>query len=468
MSTPDDLLAVLGSGPVERFADLGATAPELALAALDRWDCRVDLIDLQPDGSFPEHPSARALRWRDALLAAGAAAERLRIVHRPKDLCPCDAIVSLGGFGHRWRIRHLEPVLMRGVHAETRIVLDLRKGGGGFPWLKARGACTALAGFQEGEVAVTRVLFQPGPAIAGGPGGDGWPEVAAGLAGPNGFVTTNDSHTFIHCPRDPGTLVVTFDNLDIAMTRRADRKPWGYDFIERQGWSMLGVMAQGWTWYRDPWVAAEFDRLASEGFFARFKQVVFYGASMGGYAACAFAPAHPGCDVIAISPQSTLDPALVPWETRYASARGYDYTGRYGDGAESLAAAGRAFVLFDPHVALDAAHAGRLRGRHVVHLRAPMLGHRLGSSLNQMGVLQPLLREALDGTLTADRFHRALRVRHDFPRYQRELFEAALSRGRPGLARRVAEWVLAQGPNPPLAQALRRLEAIETLGAGPR
>ncbi len=179
---------------------------------------------------------------------------------------------------------------------------------------------------------------------------------------------------------------------------------------------------------------------------------------MGGYAACAFAPAHPGCDVIAISPQSTLDPAVVPWETRYAAARAYDFSGPYGDAALGVAAAGRAFVLFDPHTALDAAHAARLQGPQVVHLRAPLLGHRLGSSLNQMGVLQPLLCAALDGTLTPLRFHKALRARHRFHRYQRELFDAALRRGRPGLARRVAVWALAQGPNPPLARSLRELD----------
>ncbi len=457
-TSPGDLLAALGPGPVERLADLGATAPELVLAALDRWECRIDLIDLQPDGSFPDQPSARALKWRDTLLAAGAAAGRIGIVHRADDLRPCDGIVSLSGFGHRWRIRHLGQVLARAIHADTRIILDLRKGGGGYPWLKARGSCTALASFRDGDAAITRVLFRPGPLEGAGAGDEDWPEVAAALAGPEGFVLAGESHSFIHRPRDPGTLVVTFDNLDIAMTRRADRKPWGYDFIERQGWSMLGVMAQGWTWYRDPWVWGQFDRLSSEGFFARFDRVVFYGASMGGYAACAFAPAHPGCDVIAISPQSTLDPALVPWESRYASARGYDFTGRYGDAADGIAAAGRAFVLFDPHARLDAAHAARLQGPQVVHLRAPRLGHRLGSSLNQMGVLQPLLCEALDGTLTAGRFHAALRARHRFPRYQRELFEAALGRGRPELARRVAKWVLAQGPNATLARALRELE----------
>src|SRR6056297_3667996 len=94
------------------------------------------------------------------------------------------------------------------------------------------------------------------------------------------------------------------------MTKREDRLPWGFSFIKEQGWSMLGVLAGGWTWYREPWVYEQFDDLQSSGFFKQFKRVVFYGASMGGYAACAFSPAAPGCDVVAISPQSTVDNPL--------------------------------------------------------------------------------------------------------------------------------------------------------------
>jgi hypothetical protein len=87
---------------------------------------------------------------------------------------------------------------------------------------------------------------------------------------PKGFSAKAPGHSFLFIPRSPDTLVVTFDNLDIAMNKRAERRPWGFEFIEKQGWSMLGVMANGWTWYRDPWVWAEFDRLRADGFFARF------------------------------------------------------------------------------------------------------------------------------------------------------------------------------------------------------
>ena len=47
-------------------------------------------------------------------------------------------------------------------------------------------------------------------------------------------------------------------------------------------------MAHGSTWYRDETVHDFFDRLRDQGFFRQFDRVVFYGTSMGGYAACAF------------------------------------------------------------------------------------------------------------------------------------------------------------------------------------
>ncbi|MBC7157701.1 MAG: hypothetical protein H5U20_09330, partial [Rhodobacteraceae bacterium] len=206
--------------------------------------------------------------------------------------------------------------------------------------------------------------------------------------------------------------------------------------------------------YREPSVAAEFDRLRDEGFFGRFGRVVFYGASMGGYAAAAFSPAAPGADVVAISPQSTLDRRLVPWETRYKVAWGRDFSGPYGDAAAVSRAARRVSILYDPHEPLDAAHVARFTGANVVRLRANLLGHRLGSSLHQMGILSPVILGALAGTLDEAEFYRLLRARRDFPRYQRELFRRALARGHRRLARAMAEGVLARGQNRGLAKAL--------------
>jgi len=450
--TPADLLDSLGLTDVASFADLGGGARDLALAAHARWDCEIVLVDLDRKGQFPQAESGWVEGYRDGLIAQGVDPARIRVVRSDRALKPWDVIANLGGFGDRWKVKHLAPVLDRCLHSDSRMLIDIRKGSGAFPFLKDFGTTAILAEHDGGDL--RRVLFAPNPPEAGHD--PEWTRIATQLAGQDGFFREKAGHSFLYVPRSSDVLVVTFDNLDIAMNKRAERRPWGFEFIEKQGWSMLGAMAGGWTWYREPWVWAEFDRLRDEGFFARFRRVVFYGASMGGYAAAAFSGACPGADVVAISPQSTLDRGLVPWETRYKTAWDRDFSGPYGDAAQVSGAARRVTILYDPYEPLDAGHVARFAGANVMKLRAPLMGHRLGSSLHQMGILTPIILGALDGTLTEQDFYRRLRARRDFPRYQRELFERA-ARKHPDLARRLAGWVLARGENRAIRQGLAAL-----------
>lgn len=455
--------AILALGPirVESFADVGGGALDLARALHDRHGCRIFLVDMVKSGGFAEAPSDWVAPYVAALERAGVPRDAVTRVGAAEEIRPWDVIANFGAFGDAWKVRHLAPLLEGGMHADSVMLTDIRKGSGSYPFLNGYGACETLATREADGRRVTRVVFRPNqggdirpPAAA--EDGD-WSAIARRLAGPFGFYTDNGIHSFLYVPRDPSVLVVTFDNLDIAMTKRADRRPWGFEFIERQGWSMLGVMAGGWTWYRDYWAMGEFDRLAREGFFRRFGRVVFYGASMGGYAAAAFSAACPGAEVVAISPQSTLDRTVVPWETRYRTVWDKDFSGKYGDAALASRAAGRVTILYDPYEPLDAAHAGRFTGANVRRLRTPLMGHRLGSSLLQMGILSEVMLKALAGSLTEAEFYRLLRARRDFPRYQRELFERAVARGRPGLARRVGSWVLRRGDNRYIRLAMKDL-----------
>ena len=147
----------------------------------------------------------------------------------------------------------------------------------------------------------------------------------------------------------------------------------------------------------------------------------------------------------------------MPWETRYHTAWGRDYSGRYGDAAVVSAAAAKVILIYDPYEPLDRGHAERFEAENVLRLRAPLLGHRLGSSLQQMGVLAPITLGALNGTLSAVDFYRLLRARKTSNRYQKELFRRALDRGRPDLARKLGRWVLTRGDNRFIRQGLLAL-----------
>ncbi len=436
-----DIPAILGAldlDDVESVADINGGAPELAIALHHRFASKIHLLCLDRDCDFTDLPKRQTKDYIAKLVAAGVDKSVVRVITKPRQMQAYDAILCIDSFGSRSNIRPIGKLLDKALHGESRLVIEVRKGSGTYPLLANYGGCNTLRAPTRGQSGLAVMSVEPKTEPAGQ-----WSDIARKLAGKDGFFTDCGEHSFLYIPRGD-TLVVTFDNLDIAMTKRDDRRPWGFSFIESQGWSMLGVMANGWTWFRDGAVSAEFDRLRDSGFFARFKRVVFYGASMGGYGAAAYCGAAKGATVFAISPQSTLDKSIVPWEMRYKKAWGRDFSGPYGDASLASQSAADVHLMYDPYVPADAAHAARFTGKNVIHWRCPLLGHRLGSSLNQMGILQDIARQAISGELDAPTFYRLLRRRHSFPRYQRELANLALDRGRPALALRVCDYVLRQ------------------------
>lgn len=450
------LIDHFGLESVGVFTDIGGTAQSLAIAAHGKWDCDIQLVDIDHRGTFATQPSQWVAPYVQALERQGIDAQRITRIGDLSALRPSRLVANLNGFGDINKIKHLQTVLPKLLDHGSQMILDIRKGSGAFPFLKDFGTTHTVSTTDVDGVPVMRTILTADHVTKHGNEGS-WSAIAATLVGTDGFFRESRDHSFLFTARSD-TLVVTFDNVELAMEKREDRRPWGYSFIEKQGWSMLGVMANGWTWYRDPWVTDQFDDLRDSGFFARFRRVVFYGASMGGYAAAAFVAACPGADVVIISPQSTLDKSIVPWETRYKTAWDRDFGGPYGDAASASAAAGKITLLYDPYEALDAAHAARFTGANVLKLRAPLMGHRLGSSLQQMGILAPVTLGALNGTLTEAEFYRLLRQRKTFTRYQKELFDRALTMGRPALARKVGRWVLTRGDNRHIRQEMLNLD----------
>ncbi|TCP59909.1 hypothetical protein EV663_1144 [Rhodovulum bhavnagarense] len=450
------LIDEIGLDEVTSIADLSGGARAFVLAAHHKYDCDIYLVSINGKGRF-EDRAEWIDPYVDFLVENEVDPQSIHIVRREKDLHPVDILANLDGFGASHNVRHLKPFLEHCLHSGSRLYMDVRKGSGAFPLLRDYGTNRVISEQRTDGVTTTRIELTPLPPKAEDAAA-AWVDIARDLAGPEGFFRPgDDGHSFLYMPRSRDVLVVSFDNLDIAMNNREDRRPWGFSFIEKQGWSMLGVMANGWTWYRDPWVWAQFDALRDSGFFGQFGRVVFYGASMGGYAACAFCPAAPGSDVVAISPQSTLDKTVVPWETRYKVAWERDFTGPYGDAAQVSGVARRVSILYDPYEPLDAAHVARFSHDNVQRLRTPLLGHRLGSSLHQMGILSPIVLQALGGTLDTGQFYRLLRARKDFPRYQRELFDRAVARGHTQLARQLADHVLARGENRAIRKRLKAM-----------
>ncbi|WP_417248398.1 phosphoadenosine phosphosulfate reductase [Celeribacter sp.] len=284
---------------------------------------------------------------------------------------------------------------------------------------------------------------------------DAWRDRLSEIGAAEGFYEElGAQHTALHVKRGD-TLIVTFENLDDVYKGGESKMPWGFGFVEKRGWSMLGLMAHDWTWYRDEAVYDFFDQLRDEGFFDGFKRVVFYGASMGGYAAAAFSAACPGAGVVTISPQATLSREDASWETRYRKAWSRDFSTRYGYAPDMLATASYAYVFYDPLAPLDAMHAALFRGENIRKMRCRYFGHRIASMWIQLGILTEVVEGAIEGTLTNARFYHLLRGRRDNRRYQREMLERLNKKGRPALVAQYCEAVMARKPGPKFRNALK-------------
>ena len=268
------------------------------------------------------------------------------------------------------------------------------------------------------------------------------------------FRRLGKEHSALYVERGD-TLIVTFENLDHVYDRGEDKMPWGYGFVEARGWSMLGMMAHGWTWYRDSDVLDFFDELRDDGFFLKFKRVIFYGASMGGYAAAAFSAASPGSTVIAISPQATLSRDVAPWETRYRKAWSREFTNRYGYAPDMSQDAEKMYLFYDSTSPLDAMHAALFAGPNVRKYRCRRFGHRIASMWGRMGILKPIILDCVDEKLTSARFYSYLRTRRENPKYQRAMLDNLRAAGRPGRVVGYCRAVLARRRAPKFRQAMK-------------
>lgn len=264
-----------------------------------------------------------------------------------------------------------------------------------------------------------------------------------------------------HCATflDQGnTLLVTFETVQGIHNLSKLAQPLGWDMVKKEGWSHLGLMSSGDTWFRNDRVYGFFDQLIDDGFFDEFDQVIFYGAGPCGYAASAFSVAAPGATVVAIQPQATLDPRMTEWDDRFVEMRRTDFTSRYGYAPDMLDAAQKAFVFYDPYERLDAMHAALFARKNVTRLRVPHLGDAVQTRMIEMDILQAILELAAKDLLTPQLFSRLLRERRDNSAYLRGLMARLDSLDRPYLQVLLCRNVVSRMRAPRFRRRLQGLE----------
>jgi len=257
------------------------------------------------------------------------------------------------------------------------------------------------------------------------------------------------------------TLLVTFETLQGIRILSADAQPLGWDMVKAHNWSHLCIASDGDTWFRDRAVYSHFDRLIDDGFFDAFEQVIFYGAGPCGYAAAAYSVSAPGCAVLAVQPQATLDPRVAEWDDRFAELRRVDFTNRYGYAPDMIDGAERAYVLYDPAEHLDAMHAALFTRPNVKKFRLRFMGNAIQTDLLEMDIWESLLLAIRDDQLDDLYFGKCLRMRRTHPLYLRNLMAVLDAAGRDFLLKALIRNVTSRMHAPRFARRLAQLKASE-------
>lgn len=289
-----------------------------------------------------------------------------------------------------------------------------------------------------------------------------WRQKVSEIAEEHGYFQALGKHHLAAFVEDKPILLVTFETVQELRSLSEMSHPMGWELFKSHGWSHLSIVSDGNTWFRDPQVYAYFDRLVDDGFFDEFEQVVFYGAGSCGYAAAAFSVAAPGATVVAVQPQATLDPRVTEWDDRFLRMRRKDFTSRYGYAPDMLDAAEKAYVLYDPNVTLDAAHAAMFTRPNVKKLRLPNIGSALQAEMMKMDVLLPLIVMAADDNLTTLKFAKLMRVRRDNRAYLYRLMQKLDAGNRDPLTKMLCEHVTGRFKAPRFARRLAKFTADST------
>lgn len=251
-----------------------------------------------------------------------------------------------------------------------------------------------------------------------------WLEAIDAIGEDAGYFQTLGAKHWAYFFDDDPILLVTFETVD-SIRANANQLPTGEAVARKNGWSHLCIIADGDTWFRDAAVYRFFDRQVDDAFFEDFDSVVFYGAGMGGYAACAYCVTAPGATVLAISPRATLDPARVAWDKRDMGHRRLDFTARYGYAPDMTEGAGQVFLAYDPEFAPDAMHASLFARPWVTPLQTRHLKDQVEIALGQMGILTQMIEVAAKGRLSPKCFARLWRARRKYTPYLKTLLGKA-------------------------------------------
>ena len=184
--------------------------------------------------------------------------------------------------------------------------------------------------------------------------------------------------------------VVTFASF--TDDRTLDRPGFGEAFLADHGIDAVHVLSRDNDWYQYAEMpdAMACVRAVTQG----YARVVTYGSSMGAYAALRLAGLAGAHAAVALSPQYSIDPAVVPWEFRWRH-RGLAFRALW-ERTLALPTLDEAYVFYDPvdrdrkHIALFTADCP------IRPVRVPG-GHPVTGYLSQTGLLSQVMLDICRG-----------------------------------------------------------------------
>lgn len=196
---------------------------------------------------------------------------------------------------------------------------------------------------------------------------------------------------------------VTFDSY--TDNRTLDRPGFGEAYFRGRGIDAIHVLSRDNHWYQYPELDLAIATIAAAT--ADYDQVIAYGSSMGGFAALRYGAACRARIGIALSPQFSVDPAVVPFDRRWA-----DDVARIQFRADPPAPLEQQYIVYDPRDPHDRRHFDLLAAQAPTYpIPVPHGGHPVGGYLVETDMMRRLLGEIEAGAIDHAAFARELRQR---------------------------------------------------------
>ncbi len=224
-----------------------------------------------------------------------------------------------------------------------------------------------------------------------------------------------------------GLCFVTFGSY--TNDASLDRAGFAEEFLRDEGIDAIHVINHDNLWYQYPEI--EDVLRVVRGATADYDRVITYGSSMGGYAALRFGHVCRADTGIAISPQYSLDPRVVPFENRWQAD-----VARIAFNEHSYVPMPHQFIFYDSRMATDRQHFEKFAeaGGDPVGVAIPYAGHPVGPILLETGVLKQAVRAVIDGSFVPHELQRQVRDRRRLSQHHFFMLSRRAEERRPKLA----------------------------------